>query len=112
MAAQAGSNDGDVDQKPVIEPGVHLTLKVQDLSGRKEKFTLRRTDKLQVLMDAYYARVAPSVGYGTGKFLHEGRRVPAWKTPEELEMEDGDRIDFFTDLMGGGGRQASYGPAW
>jgi hypothetical protein len=89
------------DRKPVIKPGAHLTLKVQDTAGRTLVRTVRRAEKLQGLMDAYYASV-PDVALGTGRFLYDGRRLAGWQTPAELEMEDDDEIDFFTELMGGG----------
>ncbi|TVU01274.1 hypothetical protein EJB05_53313, partial [Eragrostis curvula] len=90
-----------VARKPVIKHGVRLGLKVQDTKGRTVKCTVRKTEKLQGLMDAYYASV-PDVAYGTGRFLYDGTRVARWQTPAELEMDDGDEIDFFTELMGGG----------
>lgn len=96
-------DDDEVDRKPVIKPGVHLTLKVRDTAGRTLERTVRRTEKLQALVDAYYASL-PAVTYGTGRFLYDGGRLAGWQTPAKLEMEDGDEIDFFTELLGGGGR--------
>lgn len=101
-ASGGGGGDAEeVDRKPVIKPGVHLTLRVQDTEGRTVERTVRRTQKLQALMDAYYATV-PDVAYGTGRFLYDGGRLAGGQTPAELEMEDGDEIDFFTDMLGGG----------
>ncbi|CAD6223400.1 unnamed protein product [Miscanthus lutarioriparius] len=76
---RSGARGGDVeeeeeDRKPVIKPGVHVTLKVQDTEGRTVERTVRRTQKLQVVMDAYYASV-PDVTYGTGRFLYDGGRL-------------------------------------
>ncbi|XP_066392740.1 small ubiquitin-related modifier 1-like [Miscanthus floridulus] len=101
---RSGARGGDVeeeeDRKPVIKPGVHVTLlKVQDTEGRTVERTVRRTQKLQVVMDAYYASV-PDVTYGTGRFLYDGGRLSGGQTPAELEMEEGDEIDFFTELLG------------
>ncbi|CAL5085967.1 unnamed protein product [Urochloa decumbens] len=101
MAGVPGDGGDEVDRKPVIKPGVHLTLKVQDTAGRTLERTVRRTEKLQALMDAYYATVS-DVTRGTGRFLYDGGRLAGWQTPAELEMEDGDDIDFFTELLGGG----------
>ncbi|XP_062188352.1 small ubiquitin-related modifier 1-like [Phragmites australis] len=101
MMGSGACDDEVVDRKPVIKPGVHLTLKVQDTEGRTLVRTVRRTERLQGLMDFYYASV-PAVTYGTGRFLYDGGRLGGWQTPAELEMEDGDEIDFFTELMGGG----------
>ena len=109
-APGGGGGDDEVDRKPVIKPGVHLTLKVQDTAGRTLERTVRRTEKLQGLMDAYYASV-PEVTHGTGRFLYDGGRLAGWQTPAELEMEDGDEIDFFTELLGGGGGRASAAAA-
>ncbi|KAF8669355.1 hypothetical protein HU200_051696 [Digitaria exilis] len=95
-------DDEEVDRKPVIKPGVHLTVKVQDTSGRTLERTVRRTEKLQGLMDAYYASV-PDVTYGSGRFLYDGGRLAGWQTPAEVGMEEDDEIDFFTELLGGGG---------
>jgi small ubiquitin-related modifier len=106
MVQPGGGGGDEVDRKPVIKPGVHLTLKVQDTAGRTMERTLRRTEKLQGLMDAYYAKV-PDVTHGTGRFLYDGKRLAGWQTPAELEMEEGDEIDFFTELMGGGGPAAA-----
>nr|CAB3458400.1 unnamed protein product [Digitaria exilis] len=92
-------DDDEVDRKPVIKPGVHLKLKVQDTSGRTLERTVRRTEKLQGLMDAYYASV-PDAG-----------RLAGWQTPAELGMEEDDEIDFFTELLGGGGRAATTAAA-
>ncbi|TVU01273.1 hypothetical protein EJB05_53312, partial [Eragrostis curvula] len=107
MAPRDGREEEE-DRKPVIKPGVHLTLKVQDTAGRALVRTVRRTEKLQGLMDAYYASV-PDVAYGTGRFLYDGGRVAGSQTPAELEMEDEDEMDFFTELMGGG-PAAAAGP--
>ncbi|KAL6856157.1 hypothetical protein ACP4OV_018959 [Aristida adscensionis] len=100
-----GGGEEEVDRKPVIKPGVHITLKVQDTDGRAVVRTVRRAEKLQALMDAYYAAV-PAVARGTGKFLYDGRRLSGWLTPAELGMEENDEVDFFTDLMGGAGGRA------
>ncbi|KAK3125465.1 hypothetical protein QOZ80_7BG0605290 [Eleusine coracana subsp. coracana] len=110
--AAASRPDGkeEEDRKPVIKPGVHLTLKVQDTAGRMLVRTVRRTEKLQALMDAYYA-IVPDVAYGTGRFLYDGGRLAGWQTPAELGMADEDEIDFFTELMGGGRAGAAGPPA-
>ncbi|KAE8811824.1 di-SUMO-like protein [Hordeum vulgare] len=93
------------DRKPVIKPGVHVTLKVRNTDGHTVYRTMRRTEQLQGLMDFYYASV-PAVQRGTGRFLYDGGRLRGWQTPAELQMEDGDEVDFFTELLGGGGTSA------
>ncbi|KAL5197942.1 hypothetical protein ABZP36_001454 [Zizania latifolia] len=88
-----------VTEKPV---GEHITLKVQDTSGRAVYRSMRRTEQLQALMDLYYDTVR-SVQRGTGRFLYDGRRLCGSHTPAQLLMEDGDEVDFFTELTGGAG---------
>lgn len=39
--------------------------------------------------------------YSVMRFLHDGSRVPADKCAADLEMEDGDIIDVFSDQIGG-----------
>jgi hypothetical protein len=95
---RGGDAEEEVDRKPVIKPGVHVTLKVQDTAGP--------TQELQALMDAYYASV-PDVAYGTGRFLYDGGRLTGAHTPAELGMEEQDEIDFFTELLGGGRHAAA-----
>ncbi|KAF0905903.1 hypothetical protein E2562_008931 [Oryza meyeriana var. granulata] len=91
-------------QTPATKPaGEYVTLKVQDTDGCVVYCTMRRTGQLQALMDLYYDRAQDRVQRGTGRFLYDGRRLRGWQTPEELYMEDGDEVDFFTELLGGAG---------
>jgi small ubiquitin-related modifier len=64
------------------------------------KHTMKVTDKLQVLKDVWYHKV-PEVTYGTGVFLYDGCPFSADSTPEKMEMEDGDMVDFFEHQDGG-----------
>ncbi|KAF8669351.1 hypothetical protein HU200_051692 [Digitaria exilis] len=58
-------------------------------------------DQLQALMDAYY-RKAPGVTYGTGTFMFDGSvRLRGRNTPAELDLNDGDEIEFFETQVGG-----------
>ncbi|KAF6985795.1 hypothetical protein CFC21_003610 [Triticum aestivum] len=87
------------DSKAAVKP-LMVTIKV--VSQEKVlRHTMSRADKLQVLLDAWYRKV-PDVTYGTGVFLFEGVRLRGDKTPADLEMEDGDMIDFFEHMDGGG----------
>uniref|UniRef100_A0ACD5V2D2 Uncharacterized protein n=1 Tax=Avena sativa TaxID=4498 RepID=A0ACD5V2D2_AVESA len=76
-----------------------VTLKVVG-QERVVKHTMKMTDKLQVLKDVWYHKV-PEVTYGTGVFMYDGCRFDADSTPEEMEMEDGDMVDFFEEQIGG-----------
>ncbi|XP_066391063.1 small ubiquitin-related modifier 1-like [Miscanthus floridulus] len=87
----------------VVKPVMLVTLKVQDTQRRVVKRTMRRTDKLQGLMD-YYDDVVCSAGAatrGAGRFVFDGKRLKGESTPEDLGMVNGDKIDFFEDLMSG-----------
>ncbi|CAD6223398.1 unnamed protein product [Miscanthus lutarioriparius] len=106
-----GATDGG-DAEEEVDEDVHVTVKVQDTAGRTVKFTVRNTQKLQVIMNDYYASV-PGVTVGTGKFLYDGRQLKGGQTPADLKMEgegegeDEILIDFFIDMMGGGGWAAA-----
>ncbi|GJN32837.1 hypothetical protein PR202_gb21374 [Eleusine coracana subsp. coracana] len=76
------------------KPSQLVTVVVQDTQRRTVSRTMRRTDELQGLMDHYYE------GSG-GRFVFDGRRVKGEHTPEDLNMVNGDKIDFFLDLMAG-----------
>ncbi|CAN6175942.1 unnamed protein product [Urochloa humidicola] len=83
------------------EPDPLITLKVPDQEGRRAFHTLRRSDRLQGVMDAYYKKV-PEVTYGTGTFLFDGSiRLRGDKTAADLDLDDGDEIDFFASQLGG-----------
>lgn len=93
-----------VEDRSVVkpEPDPMITLKVLDSEGRMVFHTLRMSDKLQSVMDAYYAK-APDVTYGSGTFmLDESIRLKGSKTPAEHHVNDDDEIDFFEDQVGGG----------
>ncbi|KAJ1291560.1 hypothetical protein BS78_02G324900 [Paspalum vaginatum] len=61
---------------------------------------MRRTDKLQGLMDYYYD-VVSLTERGAGRFVFDGKRVRGEDTPEGLNMASGEKIDFFEDLLFG-----------
>nr|CAB3458402.1 unnamed protein product [Digitaria exilis] len=88
----------------VIKPVMLVSLKVQDTQRRVIKRTMRRADKLQGLMDYYYDVVLCTIDAGlrgTGRFVFDGKRVKGEHTPEDLGMVNGDKIDFFEDLLAG-----------
>ncbi|CAN6219341.1 unnamed protein product [Urochloa humidicola] len=88
----------------VIKPVMLVTLEVQDTQRRVVARTMRRTDKLQGLIDYYYDVVlctADAGARGTGRFVFDGKRVKGEHTPEDLNMVSGDKIDFFQDLLAG-----------
>ncbi|KAM3299466.1 hypothetical protein ACQJBY_040783 [Aegilops geniculata] len=95
-----GSGRENVDSKAAVKP-LMLTIKVVG-QEKVVRHTMRMTNKLQVLMDVWYHKV-PDVTYGTGIFLYDGMRGRGNMTPVDLEMEDGDMLDFFEHMDGGAG---------
>ncbi|KAM3400381.1 hypothetical protein ACQJBY_005322 [Aegilops geniculata] len=92
-----GMRDGDVIQLfPNIKPDMLVTLVLQDFRGRSLTRTMRKTERMQVLMD-FYAAMVPAAGDdgdGGGVFLYRGEPVAAEQTPAGLKMADWDRIYF------------------
>ncbi|TVU38274.1 hypothetical protein EJB05_11634, partial [Eragrostis curvula] len=80
-------------------PDMFITLTVEDDDGRKVTSTMRRRDKLQVLMDFYFSMVSSTPNKGIFKYADV--EVLGWKTPADYEMEDEDRIDFCSELKTG-----------
>lgn len=80
-------------------PLFFVTPVVTDEKGRKVSRTMQPGDKLQDLMDFYYARV-PVVPYGEGVFLYRGERVDGRRTPLNYDMvKNGDyQIEFFYEM--------------
>lgn len=86
--------------EPEVKPTMLVTLVVQDTKRRSVSRTMRRTDKLQDLMDYYYAVMSPALAHGEGRFVFDGGRVKGERTPEDYDMVNGDKIYFFPDLTG------------
>ncbi|CAM0958092.1 unnamed protein product [Alopecurus aequalis] len=85
-----GMKDGDVIQfLPTTTPDMLVTPVLQDFRGRSFTRTMRKTDRLQGLMDFYTAMV-PS----DGVFMYRGEAVSGEQTPADLGMKDWDRIYF------------------
>ncbi|CAN6199549.1 unnamed protein product [Urochloa humidicola] len=83
--------------KPI---NMFITLSVVETEGRRLTRTMRSSSqRLQDLMDFYFASV-PIVAYGSGQFLFYGSKVEGWQTPENLDMLDGDEIEFLRSVYG------------
>ncbi|KAJ1291555.1 hypothetical protein BS78_02G324400 [Paspalum vaginatum] len=89
------------------DPDPMIRLMVLDQQGKRAFHTMRMSDKLQAVMDAYYTTATPDVKHGDGSFYFDGALLRGCKTPADFEMEDGDRIDFFRQQLGGGGRDCA-----
>jgi small ubiquitin-related modifier len=96
------------DRRAKPEPDPMIKLKVKDNDGRRVFHTMRMSDNLQAVMNAYYAK-APDVTYGSGTFMLDGIRLKGSKTAADLDLNGDDyddelviEIDFFEDQVGGG----------
>ncbi|KAG2585882.1 small ubiquitin-related modifier 1-like [Panicum virgatum] len=98
---EEGRRQGSVKTEPEDDP--LMTLKVLDQEGRRAFHTMRMSDKVQGVMNAYYKKAAGDVTYGTGTFMFDGSvRLRGCNTPAELDLDDGDEIEFFPVQVGGG----------
>ncbi|KAF2950192.1 hypothetical protein DAI22_01g170400 [Oryza sativa Japonica Group] len=89
-----------------VEASTLITLRVKDNEGVRITCTMRRTDKLRVLIGFYLDMVTPTdkgkgaavaAAAGGGVFMHYGRCVTGNRTPADYDMEDGDEVSFFPD---------------
>uniref|UniRef100_A0A0D9Y8M5 Ubiquitin-like domain-containing protein n=1 Tax=Oryza glumipatula TaxID=40148 RepID=A0A0D9Y8M5_9ORYZ len=77
---------------PASKPSRFVTVNLLTMVKAERTYTLRRTDKLQGLMDLCLSR-EPASMYRHGCVLaYEGRRVHGSQTPDDLKLEDGDII--------------------
>ncbi|PVU99814.1 hypothetical protein BB559_000391 [Furculomyces boomerangus] len=86
----------------------HINLKVVGADNQDIFFKIKKSTRLEKLMQAYCERTGCTMS--SVRFLFEGQRLAPNNTPTELEMEDGDSIDamfapvnpkpFLHDLVG------------
>ncbi|XP_076906988.1 small ubiquitin-related modifier 2-like [Bidens hawaiensis] len=78
----------------------HINIKVKRQYGAEVSIRIKRNAQLKKLINAYCD--AQSVEKNEFVFLFDGRQVKAEKTPDELEMKEGDEIDAMMHQNGGG----------
>lgn len=78
----------------------HISIKVTD-NNNEIVFKIKTSAQLNKLMQIYCDRHGKDPR--TVRFLFEGERIQGSKTPDELEMEDGDTIQVFYEQQGGSG---------
>ncbi|GJN32836.1 hypothetical protein PR202_gb21373 [Eleusine coracana subsp. coracana] len=84
--------------KPAAMDHEFVAPMITDEAGRTLIRSMRMTDKLQDLMDFYYAMV-PAIPRGTGVFLYQGKRVDGEKTPVDYKFSSGTGlIDFLSEM--------------
>ncbi|XP_075482054.1 small ubiquitin-related modifier 1-like [Primulina tabacum] len=87
------------EDKNPSDSSVHMNLKVKDQDGNEIYFRIKRNTQLKKLMNAYCEKKLEDPN--SFVFLFDGRQIRGEQTPDELEMEDGDEIDFMQRQMGG-----------
>ncbi|PWA85292.1 hypothetical protein CTI12_AA151900 [Artemisia annua] len=92
------------DKKPFGNQSVHINLKVKSQDGMEVSFRIKRNTKLQTLINEYCDKQSKETKGSV--ILLNGDHFSAEKTPDELEMEDGDEIEFMLHMDGGGGRSS------
>ncbi|XP_075482055.1 small ubiquitin-related modifier 1-like [Primulina tabacum] len=93
------STPGQEEDKNPGYSSVHIYLKVKDQDGNEIVSRIKRNTQLKKVTNHYCEK--QSVDLNSITFLFEGRRIRGKQTPDELEMEDGDEIDFMQRQMGG-----------
>ncbi|XP_071680048.1 uncharacterized protein [Lolium perenne] len=78
------------------KPGSFVTLYVTD-GQNKVYLTMRRTDRLKVLLDVYRDKVP--TGWWGGRFTRYGKHLNHQSTPADHDMKDGDELDFFSRII-------------
>ncbi|KAJ2877365.1 SUMO protein smt3 [Coemansia asiatica] len=91
-----GNQQADVKEKKPETSTEHINLKVV---SAVVMFKIKRSTKLEKLMQAYCSRAGKA--YGTVRFLVDGERINGDNTPDGLGLEDGDTIDAMTEQIGG-----------
>ena len=93
---QEGGGLGDDDDVP----DAPITLRVKDQGGEEMFFKVKRTTKMQKILEAYAGR--RGVQSNSLRFMFDGVRIVPDTTPKMMEMEDNDQIDVFLESVGGG----------
>ncbi|WIA18987.1 hypothetical protein OEZ85_003654 [Tetradesmus obliquus] len=91
--------------KDVKRESKTLNLSIKNQNNEEVHFKVKLSTKLHKVFEAYNAR--KGVDPGAYRFVFEGNRIAGDKTPAELEMEDGDCIDAYTEQIGGGASAGS-----
>ncbi|PVU95526.1 hypothetical protein BB561_001768 [Smittium simulii] len=89
-STSTGTVKNESKQEPKTETE-HINLKVVGADNQDIFFKIKRSTRLEKLMQAYCDRTGTAMS--SVRFLFDGQRLAPSNTPNELEMEDGDTID-------------------
>ena len=77
----------------------HLNLRVVGQDGQVIQFKIKENTPFRKLMHAYCDRQKLSIA--VLRFVFDGSRLSETDTPKDLDMEDDDAIEVFTQQSGG-----------
>lgn len=80
---------------------LHVTIRVQKEHTNDIVMKIKRDVRLGRVMLVYCHHLGLEAA--ALRFSFEGRRVREWHTPDGMGLEDGDIIDVWSDMSGGGG---------
>lgn len=83
---------------PGDQPTVNIVIK--DPQGEEIYFKVKRSAKMRRLFSAYCKR--SNVDMSTIRFFYQGERIDEDQTPDDLHLQDKDRIDAFIRQTAGG----------
>ena len=78
--------------------GGSLNIRVRDASGEETWFKIMPTTPLERLFNVCSTR--KGVCARSARFLFDGSRIPGFKTPADIDMEDGDQLDCMLEQGG------------
>lgn len=96
MNPQQENSSSDV--KPAADDD-NINLSVTGQDGTIIRFRVKRQNKLEKMMVAYCQRQGLDINHI--RFQLDGQRILKKQTPADLEMNDGDEIDVFSEQDGG-----------
>ena len=78
--------------------GGSLNIRVRDASGEETWFKIMPTTPLERLFNVWSTR--KGVCARSARFLFDGSRIPGFKTPADIGMENGDQLDCMLEQGG------------
>lgn len=84
-------------RRSFLPPG-QLTIRIKDQTGEETFYKVKKTTKLENVLDAYATR--RGVPVDSLRFLFSGSRVHGDQTPADIEMVDGDQLDCMLEQGG------------
>ncbi|GAB5364357.1 hypothetical protein AAMO2058_000962900 [Amorphochlora amoebiformis] len=73
---------------------------IETYEGHKIQFKIWKTSKFTKMFTAHHKRLSKDIP--TYKYFLHGARIQWDQTPAEIDLSDGDSIDAFVEMSGGG----------